>query len=84
MSNLITFVKNERGVNIVHFDGIPLNGSLHGFNNNRILIYFDRNNSVLSDDILKYIHKEFTVIDVQIGESTKTQYWIEWVIKINE
>lgn len=81
MDKLITFVKNDYNRDIVHFDGIPLNGCLQGWHNNEVLIYFDYNRQEMLDDISKAIHNEFTVTQVEKGESTKSQFWIRWIIK---
>jgi hypothetical protein len=84
MDKLITFVKNERNTDIVHFDGVPLNGSLQGWHNNEVVIYFDYKKQEMLDDISKAIHNEYTVTHVEKGESTKDQFWICWTIKTDD
>lgn len=83
MQKRITFVENERGIKIVHLDGKPFNGSLQGFYNNRILIYFDYKDQSMVDEINKTIYSEFMVKEVMKGDSTKEQFWIEWTINHN-
>ena len=83
MNKRITFVKNERGIKVVHLDGKPLNGWLQGFYNNRILIYFEQTDELLIETVNDVIYREFMVKEIDKGWSTNTQIWIEWTIPNN-